>query len=566
MGRSLARAEDAGEVDIKERFQQLIEHSGDAFFLHDRAGRILEANQQACDSLGYTREELLNLWIQDIVPEYKPSDPNEWGDGVYPGIKITSEGVHRRKDGTSFPVEVRIGAFESGGRKLVLALCRDVTERRQVEDETRRRAAELAIINDINEALGSQLELQAMITRVVEKIRQALDVQSAYLALYDRDANQLQIPCIVEADRRVAIDPFPFGTGWTSTIIQRRQALLINQDAERRAAELGAVIAGIPAKSYLGVPIIVGDDALGVIAIQDTEREGLFGEAETRLLSTIAPSVGIAIQNARLLEQARQRAAYLTTLSQIQAAISQARTEDDIVLAFVRGFDSSSIRSLTLAYLEPDADDNPYTAYSVAVWLDGVLRPDDPFLYRRYDTRSLALAKIWKDHPDEVVLVSDLQTDPRVSAEARGLADEYSAGGAAILPLRSGGRWHGLVWLLWKEAHAFTEEERFLLRQMLEPTAAAVASRRADLAQQQALAETHRLARRSQLINQIAAKMRAAVSVDEVLRIATDELRQATNSTRSVARLSAPGRTAGESSLGSGWQQETTARAGVADE
>ncbi|MCL4500689.1 MAG: PAS domain S-box protein [Deltaproteobacteria bacterium] len=116
--------------DSENRFRQLIEQAADAIFLHDQ-GRIIEVNQRACDSLGYTREELLNMSVLDLEVENASEDLiRNWQQGIAP---LTISGTHRRKDGSTFPVEVRAGNIDYGGRRLRLALVRDISERRQAE-------------------------------------------------------------------------------------------------------------------------------------------------------------------------------------------------------------------------------------------------------------------------------------------------------------------------------------------------------------------------------------------------------------------------------------------------
>ena len=96
---------------------------------------------------------------------------------------------------------------------------------------------------------------------------------------------------------------FPFGQGLTSHIMRTREPLLLNRDEDFEA--LGNRGVGTPVKSYLGVPILVGDGAIGVISVQSIEARGPVRPADARLLATIAANVGIAIQNARLLREAQ---------------------------------------------------------------------------------------------------------------------------------------------------------------------------------------------------------------------------------------------------------------------
>jgi PAS domain S-box-containing protein len=101
----------------------------DAFFLLDK-GKIIEVNQQACDSLGYTREELLGM-VLDLEMDKTENLIRNRKQQI--AIPTTTFRIHRRKDGSTFPVEVRTGNFDYGGRRLKLVLVRDVSERQQAE-------------------------------------------------------------------------------------------------------------------------------------------------------------------------------------------------------------------------------------------------------------------------------------------------------------------------------------------------------------------------------------------------------------------------------------------------
>ncbi|MGD8451834.1 MAG: PAS domain S-box protein [Phycisphaerae bacterium] len=122
----------------EERFRALVEQAGDALYLHDTQGRILDVNEVACKQSGYTRDELLRLHVQDIGVE---TDGDEdlvrlWTDAAA-GRNTTCEARHRRKDGTILSVEVTLGPVRLGGRRLVLALARDITGRMQAEESLR---------------------------------------------------------------------------------------------------------------------------------------------------------------------------------------------------------------------------------------------------------------------------------------------------------------------------------------------------------------------------------------------------------------------------------------------
>jgi PAS domain S-box-containing protein len=133
------------------RYRATIENAADAFFLTDGQGKIVDVNQSACDSLGYQREELLSMRVTDVdVVTQEEEFEGIWTaltSNVIAGKSVTREGLHRRRDGTTFPVEVRVGPLKLGDDLLLLALVRDITERKNAEKqreelETRLRQAQ----------------------------------------------------------------------------------------------------------------------------------------------------------------------------------------------------------------------------------------------------------------------------------------------------------------------------------------------------------------------------------------------------------------------------------------
>jgi PAS domain S-box-containing protein len=126
------RAEDALR-ESEERFRTLVDQAADAFFLVDVHGKFRDVNRRACESLGYTREELLRLAVSDV-------EVGTDGDGVQrerarvrAGEPVTVSGRSRRKDGSTFPTEVRLARVDVRGVPMFLASSRDVSERMEAQ-------------------------------------------------------------------------------------------------------------------------------------------------------------------------------------------------------------------------------------------------------------------------------------------------------------------------------------------------------------------------------------------------------------------------------------------------
>ncbi|HEY6548998.1 MAG TPA: PAS domain S-box protein [Vicinamibacteria bacterium] len=125
-------------AESQEGLRILIESLGDALLVHDLEGRIVECNRRACDTLGYPREELLALNIADVDRrQTRVTLLGRLGRDRDAGV-LTGEGLHCRKDGTTFPVEVRVAVLRKGENPLFVSTARDISERKQAEEAIHR--------------------------------------------------------------------------------------------------------------------------------------------------------------------------------------------------------------------------------------------------------------------------------------------------------------------------------------------------------------------------------------------------------------------------------------------
>ena len=198
--------------ESEKRFHTLVDQAVDAFFLFDPEGVIVDVNQQLCVSLGYTREELLGgMEVGDIEAVPEPGIPHEnpWA-GLQPHAPITSESLHRRKDGTHFPVEIRMGLLEISGHNFIMGLARDISERREAEHEKQKLEIQLqqaqkmeavghlagGVAHDFNNMLqviigcGSLLDMQIeqesplrpLVTQILNSAEKSADLTRQLLA------------------------------------------------------------------------------------------------------------------------------------------------------------------------------------------------------------------------------------------------------------------------------------------------------------------------------------------------------------------------------------------------
>jgi diguanylate cyclase (GGDEF)-like protein/PAS domain S-box-containing protein len=125
-------------AESERRFRRLVEQAADSFFVFDSEGRFVDVNQGAANSLGYTRDELLRMRLREVDAALSQEALDDMCSGSARGRPATVETVYRRKDGTTFPVEVRVGLLDAGGDELLfLALARDIGDRKRAEEQIR---------------------------------------------------------------------------------------------------------------------------------------------------------------------------------------------------------------------------------------------------------------------------------------------------------------------------------------------------------------------------------------------------------------------------------------------
>ncbi len=195
--------------------------------------------------------------------------------------------------------DIRLLTTVANSMSVALENARLFNETLRLLDESKKRAAELGTVNSISQAIAGHLEITKLINLVGDNVRDLFNAKIVYLALLDKEKEMINFPYGYGDDYA----PLKFGEGLTSAIIINKQALLINNEVDKKTEELGVKRIGTRSASYLGVPIPVGEEIIGVLSVQSVEDEIVFNEDDLRLLETIAAHVGIAINNANAYEE-----------------------------------------------------------------------------------------------------------------------------------------------------------------------------------------------------------------------------------------------------------------------
>ncbi len=192
-------------------------------------------------------------------------------------------------------------------------------------EESQRRAEEMAALFDIGLTMTSGLSVDGICRVLLEKCKKILPVEAFYVALYDESTGQISYPLFYDMGNFFDYPPRDIQTmgGLSGHIIQTRRPLHIPDVLEEKAREKFQIIhaSGEPVRAYVGVPMIYGERVVGAISMQ-SYHPNTYTLNQIRLFETIATQTAVAVENARLLEDAQRRADEMTALFDIGITVT----------------------------------------------------------------------------------------------------------------------------------------------------------------------------------------------------------------------------------------------------
>ncbi len=184
--------------------------------------------------------------------------------------------------------------------------------------ETERRAAEMATLTEVGKALSSTLRVDEVLELIYEQTRRILPGEHMLIALHDEEQDELECAFSTNPDDCAVGFRYSADTGLGGYMVRHHKSVLLPDHVVDRVGELGIEPIGIASASWLGVPMLRGDRVLGVIVVQHYTTPNVYDESHQVLLEAIASQAAIAVENARLYDQAQREIA------------ERARVEDEL--------------------------------------------------------------------------------------------------------------------------------------------------------------------------------------------------------------------------------------------
>jgi PAS domain S-box-containing protein len=413
--------------------------------------------------------------------------------------------------------------FQEGDSRLATLFANQAAiaiENARLFNGAQQRIAELATINQIGRAIASTMKLDQLWELIYHQTCRVMEVSALYIALYDQEREELQsvIDILYRQRRPKEERPRKFAKGRTEHIIRTKNPLLIRGDVQETYRRLGIVSSDKRARAFAGVPIAAGDEVIGVLAVQNYERDDSYDEHTIELLSTIANQAAIAIENARLYEQTdeklRHRVAELTALNAIARSLTRSLELDAILKSIVMHVAHvMQARICTIRLVEGDQ-----LTIGAAVGYRGESSRQHTI---KIDKR---LARIVRDQ--QPLLVEDLWQAEDTPPSRRERAKQEGVHSFIGVPMISKGETIGVLSIYGEKPHRFTEGEISLLLTIANQAAIAIENARLYERAIESAEAAQRRAERLQSLQEANASLTSTLDLEEVLRrIAGEALR-----------------------------------------
>jgi len=306
--------------ESEAKYSILVEQASDGIFLADGQGRLVDVNPRGCAMLGYTRDEILQLSIQDLIPpEDLAAQPIRF-DELRPGKTILIERRLRCKDGSLVPVEISAKVLDNG---LLQGIVRDATERKQMEEEIRRQAARAEALLRTASRLNAQLDPDRVLKVVCKETRAALRVPVAAVLLYDDRHGVLNLAAGSGLPPGLAERMKPLPLALYEEFAPQRDPVVVVSDLRTVPDRLVADLClDYDLRTGVGVRMQRDGNFIGVLTLITAGEVRRFAAEELALLQGLADQAAQAIANARLFDETRRRLKLVHALRNIDLAIT----------------------------------------------------------------------------------------------------------------------------------------------------------------------------------------------------------------------------------------------------
>ena len=299
--------------ESERRYRTLIENQGEGIGIVDEEERFTFANPAAHELFGLSPGELVGRNLSEFVDAETFDRIRSQTEVRRSGERSVYELEINRPDGRKRHILVTATPRHDsqGGFTGSFGIFRDVTEQVRAQRALRQRTAQLEALREVGMEITAQLELDALLRSIVSRALELLGGISGGLYLYQSERDVLELSVFVGSGLPPVGDIIRPGEGITGRVWETNEPLFVD-DYQHWEGRLSTVDE-YSFTAVIGVPVYWGESSLGVLLVLAGPPR-TFSPADAELMSLFATQAAIAINNARLFEQAREDAESRATL------------------------------------------------------------------------------------------------------------------------------------------------------------------------------------------------------------------------------------------------------------
>ncbi|RME38346.1 MAG: PAS domain S-box protein, partial [Deltaproteobacteria bacterium] len=304
-------------AESEQRFRAIFNSTNDALFIHDiGTGAIVDVNQTMCDMYGVTRDEALASEVNDLsagVPPYSQAEALAWLNRAMAGEPQLFEWQAKRKNGELFWVEVNMRRAYIGANERIIVSVRDITERRQAQQQAEEAARDLHRLNRLISICASTLDLEELLEKILDETTEMTGLEGGTICFVEEDQT-LHLACHRNASHETVQDlsthVVRVGECLCGHCALKGEPLILENRRQVLAYASREALRNETITYHAAFPLNSGQRCIGVLCLF-TRRDVKPDERCMRLIESIAPQLGTAMDNARLHSQTLRQAALL---------------------------------------------------------------------------------------------------------------------------------------------------------------------------------------------------------------------------------------------------------------
>ena len=362
------------EAEEQLRLQSVaLESAANGILITDYNGNIQWVNPAFTKMTGYSADEVRGKNPRLLKSGFVPQDifDNLWKT-ILSGNVWHGELINRRKDGKVITEEQTIAPVRDSSGKIVhfIAIKQDITERKRSEEALSKRTDQIATLNRVMQALSSTLDISKVLDTILREIQQVVPYDSASVWLCKDDIIEIiAVRGFVDPEALVGTS-FSLSSNETpnTQVVRARTPLIVGDAYSTYASFRSGIHARYEVGGWMGVPMIIGDRVIGMLAFEKKEPD-YYTKEQSQFALAFAAQAAIAIENARLYTNA-QRELTEKIKAEEKLLILQKKLEEQAIRDSLTGLYNRRFLDETLTRELSRAERDKYSVSIVMLDLD----------------------------------------------------------------------------------------------------------------------------------------------------------------------------------------------------